>query len=303
MIRNNAKKLLVLLLLSVGACELKAQQFPQFSQYMYNGLVINPAYAGSKDYLSLTGVYRKQWADFPGAPETQTFTAHGPLSQGKMGLGFIFINDKTSDASKHMDFSAAYAFHIETGSGKLSLGIQGGISQYTTDLTKLRVYDLNDNIANSNESEIFPLASAGLYYYTEKFYAGFSVPQLLSNSPKAAPSLVNHFFLTSGIVLGSSDNFKLKPSFLLKMTSTSPVSYDINLNAFFGKVIGVGVSYRSEDAIVGMIELQLTPQLRLGYSYDMVQSDIKDFAPASHEIMLGYDFGHEVPKVRVPRYF
>jgi len=303
MMRNNTRTLLVLLLLLAGACDLKAQQYPQFSQYMYNGLIINPAYAGSKDYLSLTGVYRKQWADFPGAPETETFTAHGPLSQGKMGLGLVFINDKTSEASKHMDISAAYAFHIETGSGTFSLGVQGGIAQYSTDLSKLRVYDLNDNVAGLNESEIFPIASAGLYYYTDKFYAGFSVPQLLTNSPKAAPSLVNHFFLTSGIVLGSGDNFKLKPSFLLKMTSTSPLSYDINLNAFFGKVIGIGVSYRAEDAIVGLVELQLTPNLRLGYSYDMVQSAIKDFAPASHEIMLGYDFGHEVPKVRVPRYF
>jgi type IX secretion system PorP/SprF family membrane protein len=303
MMRNNTRTLLVLLLLLAGTCDLKAQQFPQFSQYMYNGLIINPAYAGSKDYLSLTGVYRKQWADFPGAPETETFTAHGPLSQGKMGLGLVFINDKTSDASKHMDISAAYAFHIETGGGTLSLGIQGGITQYSTDLSKLRVYDLNDNVAGLNESEIFPIASAGLYYYTDKFYAGFSAPQLLTNSPKAAPSLVNHFFLTSGIVLGSGDNFKLKPSFLLKMAPPAPLSYDINLNAFFGKVIGIGVSYRSEDAIVGLVELQLTPNLRLGYSYDMVQSAIKDFAPASHEIMLGYDFGHEVPKVRVPRYF
>src|SRR5689334_11751217 len=149
MMRNNAKTLLVLLLLSLGA-ELKAQQFPQFSQYMYNGMILNPAYAGSKDYLSLTGVYRKQWADFPGAPETETFTAHGPLSEGQMGLGLVFINDKTSDASKHMDISAAYAFHIETGSGTLSLGVQGGIAQYSTDLSKLRVYDLNDNVAGLN---------------------------------------------------------------------------------------------------------------------------------------------------------
>ena len=297
------KKLLLLLLLFVAALNLTAQQTPHYSQYMYNGLAINPAYAGSKDYLSLAALYRKQWVDFPGAPETQTFSAHSPISQGKMGLGFLFVNDKTGESNKRMDFIASYAFHIETGGGVLALGIQGGIIQFSNDFTKLRVWDTGDNVANMDESEMFPTAGAGLYFYTGKFYAGASAPQLLSTDPKLAPTLVNHFFLTSGIVLGSSDNFKLKPSFLLKMAPPSPLSYDINLNAFFGKVLGVGVSYRSEDAIVGLLQLQLTPQLRLGYSYDMVQSDIKDFAPASHEIMLGYDFGHEVPKVRVPRYF
>ena len=297
------KKLLLLLFTSVAALNLTAQQIPHYSQYMFNGLAINPAYAGSKDYLSLTALYRKQWVDFPGAPETQTFSAHGPLSQGKMGLGFLFVNDKTGESNKRMDFLASYAFHIETGSGVLALGVQGGIAQFSNNLSKLRVFDLGDNVANMDESEIFPMAGAGIYYYTEKFYAGASAPQLLSTDPKAAPSLVNHFFFTTGIVLGSGDNFKLKPSVMLKSVAPSPLSYDINLNAFFGKMIGVGVSYRSEDAIVGLLELQLTPQLRLGYSYDMVQSDIKDFAPGSHEIMLGYDFGHEVPKVRVPRYF
>lgn len=297
------KKLLLLLLTSVAALQLTAQQNPQYSQYMYNGLAINPAYAGSKDYISLAAAYRKQWVDFPGAPETQTFSAHTPISQKKMGLGFLFVNDKTGESNKRMDFMLSYAFHIETGSGILALGIQGGISQFSNDLSKLRTFDPGDNIANRNETEMFPNAGAGLYYYAEKFYAGASAPQLLSTDPKAAPPLVNHFFVTSGVVLGSGDNFKLKPSFLLKFVQSAPLNYDINLNAFFGKIVGVGVSYRSEDAIVGMIELQLTPQLRLGYSYDMIMSDIKDYAPASHEIMLGYDFGHEVPKVRVPRYF
>jgi type IX secretion system PorP/SprF family membrane protein len=301
--KNDMKKLLVLLFLSVAAVDLSAQQTPLFSQYMYNGLAINPAYAGSKDYLSLTAVYRKQWVDFPGAPQTQTFTAHGPLSQGKMGLGFLFMNDKTGEANKRMDFIAAYAFHIQTGSGTLSLGIQGGVIQFSNDMTKLRTFDLGDNIAGMNESEISPTAGAGLYYYTDKFYFGASAPQLLTNDPKVAPKLDQHFFVTSGIVLGSSDNFKLKPSFLLRLAPPAPLSYDINLNAFFGRMLGIGVSYRAEDAIVGLLELQITPQLRFGYSYDMIQSDIKNYASGSHEFMLGYDFGHEVPKVRVPRYF
>jgi type IX secretion system PorP/SprF family membrane protein len=112
-----------------------------------------------------------------------------------------------------------------------------------------------------------------------------------------------HYFFTTGIVLGGSDNFKVKPSVMLKYAQNVPLNYDINANLFFGKVLGVGVSYRSEDALVGLLSLQLTPQLRFGYSYDMIQTDIKDYGPASHEFMLGYDFGHEVPKVRVPRYF
>jgi type IX secretion system PorP/SprF family membrane protein len=148
-------------------------------------------------------VYRKQWADFPGAPETQTFSAHGPLSQGQMGLGFLFVNDKTGESNKRMDFIAAYAFHIETGSGKLSLGIQGGVVQFSNDMTKLRTFDAGDNTASLNESEISPTAGAGLYYYTERFYAGFSAPQLLTSESETAPDLTSHYFLTSGIVLGS----------------------------------------------------------------------------------------------------
>ncbi|HLG34028.1 MAG TPA: type IX secretion system membrane protein PorP/SprF [Bacteroidia bacterium] len=303
------KKLFVFLLAAVTASNLYAQQNPHYSQYMFNGLAINPAYAGSKDYLSTCALYRMQWMDFPGAPKTATFSIHGPISAGKMGLGFTFISDKIGPTSR-MDFNAAYAFHIETGSGVFALGIQGGGTQYSAKLSDLHTFDLNDDVqANGDKSEFRPNAGAGLYYYTEKFYAGLSVPELLKDDPKSTsdiktgPSNAMHYFFTTGIVLGSSDNFKLKPSVMVKYARNAPVNYDINANFFFGKVLGVGVSYRSEDALVGLLSLQLTPQLRFGYSYDMIQTDIKEFGPASHEFMLGYDFGHEVPKVRVPRYF
>jgi type IX secretion system PorP/SprF family membrane protein len=303
------KKLLVFLLAVVTANNLFAQQTPQYSQYMFNGLAINPAYAGSKDYLSACALYRMQWMDFPGAPKTGTFSIHTPISAGKMGLGLTFITDKIGPTSR-MDFSAAYAFHIETGSGVFALGVKGGGTQYSAKLSELKTFDPNDQVQiNGDKSEFRPQAGAGLYYYTDKFYAGLSVPELLKDDPKKSsdiktgPSNAMHYFFTTGIVLGSSDNFKIKPSVMLKYADSAPLNYDINANLFFGKVLGIGVSYRSEDALVGLLSLQLTPQLRFGYSYDMIQTDIKDFAPASHEFMLGYDFGHEVPKVRVPRYF
>jgi len=298
------KKIFTFLIAAVIANNLSAQQMPQYSQYMFNGLAINPAYAGSKDYLSVAALYRKQWVNFPGAPETQTFSIHAPVSEGKMGLGFTFVNDKIGKSSKRMDFYGHYAFHIETGSGVLALGIQGGATQFSTKFSELRVFDVGDNVvANGDETEFVPNAGAGLYYYSETFYAGASVPQLLSTTPKSGPKNVSHYFFTTGIVLGGSDNFKVKPSVLLKYVQNAPMQYDINANVFIGKIIGVGVSYRAEDAIVGLLSLQLTPQLRFGYSYDLTQTEIKDYGTGSHEFMLGYDFGHEVPKVRVPRYF
>ena len=304
------KKIFLFLLAAVIAENLVAQQNPHYSQYMFNGLAINPAYAGSKDYLSACALYRQQWSDFVGAPKTATFSIHAPISAGKMGLGLNVISDKIGPVTQ-MDFKACYAFHIETGSGVFALGIQGGGSQYTAKLSGLNTFDHGDNVqANGDKSEFHPIAGAGLYYYNaDKFYAGLSVPQLLKDDPKSAsdvktaPSETMHYFFTTGIVLGSSDNFKLKPSVMLKYVKGAPLNYDINANAFFGKVVGIGVSYRSEDAIIGLLSLQLTPQLRFGYSYDMTQSDIKDYSSGSHEVMLGYDFGHEVPKVRVPRYF
>ena len=303
------KKIFLFLLTAVCGTQVFAQQSPQYSQYMFNMLAINPAYAGSKDYLSTCALYRQQWTDFTGAPKTATFSIHGPLSAGKMGLGFTFINDKIGPVTRN-DFFASYAFHIETGSGVFALGIQGGGVQYSAKLSDLRTFDVGDNVqANGDESEFLPNAGAGLFYYSEKFYAGFSVPQLLSDDPKSTsdiktgPSTSMHYMFNTGIVLGSSDNFKVKPSVMLKSVSGSPLTYDINANFFFGKIVGVGISYRNEDAIVGLLSLQLTPQLRFGYSYDMTQSDIKDYSSGTHEIMLGYDFGHQVPKVRVPRYF
>jgi type IX secretion system PorP/SprF family membrane protein len=303
------KKIFILLLTAATGLGANAQQLSHYSQYMFNGLVINPAYAGSKNYLSAAALYRQQWTDFDGAPKTATFSIHSPISSGKMGLGFTFISDKIGPTSR-MDFFGSYAFKIETGSGVFALGIQGGATQYTATLSGLRTFDAGDNVqANGDDSEFLPNAGAGLYYYTETFYAGFSVPHLLSDDPKSSsdtktgPSNVMHYLFTTGIVLGSSDNFKIKPSVMLKYVQAAPFNYDINANFFFGKILGVGLSYRSEDAIVGLLSLQLTPNLRLGYSYDLTQSDIKDYSNGSHEIMLGYDFGSEVPKVRVPRYF
>ena len=305
----NMKKIFLFLLAACAANNLSAQQNPQYSQYMFNGLAINPAYAGSKDYLSVAALYRQQWSGFEGAPKTATVSVHGPVSAGKMGLGFTFISDKIGPVSR-MDFFGSYAFHIETGSGIFALGIQGGGTQYSAKLSSLHTIDLNDELqAAGDKSEFLANAGAGLYYYSSTFYAGLSVPQLLSDNRKSAsdvktgPSTAMHYLFNTGIVLGSSDNLKVKPSVMLKYVQGAPLTYDINANLFFGKIIGVGVSYRSQDAIVGLLSLQLTPELRFGYSYDLTQTDIKDYSSGSHEVMLGYDFGHEVPKVRVPRYF
>jgi type IX secretion system PorP/SprF family membrane protein len=305
------KKIIFLTLLAISSLFVQAQQEIMVSQYMFNGLFINPAYAGSHKYFSTTLLHRSQWVDFEGAPKTFIVSIDGPISNEKMGLGFSVAHDKIGVTSQ-TDFSANYAYKVKLGAGKLSFGIKGGLSNYSANTNELKVWDENDQIlADDNQSQFLPKFGFGTYYSTEKWYAGVSIPTLLAYESGQAFSfnvdkssfLRKHFLINGGYVFDLNEKLKLKPSTLIKYVKSAPIEMDINCSVLYNETIWLGVSYRTNDAIVGIIEYQANKRFRVGYSYDFTLTEIGDYSSGSHEIMIGYDLGKDLINVKTPRFF
>jgi type IX secretion system PorP/SprF family membrane protein len=310
--KNFTVKLLLLLAVFVfGTFAAIAQQQPLFSHYMVNGLYINPAYAGSKEFVSTTLIARKQWSGFEGAPSTQIASLHAPLKKKRVGLGVVISNDKIG-ITNETDFYGSYAYHIPTKSGIISMGLSAGFSYFRSQFSDLTVWDPDDPVYETNSlSNVLPNFGAGVYYYSQKFYAGFSVPQILSYDADQAfhikvektHQVVRHYFLTSGMIVETGGELKLRPSMMVRYTSNAPAQFDLNMNLIISDIIWFGATYRSEDAIVVLAAYQVNKKMRIGYSYDITLSDIKTYSTGSHEIVLGYDFGFNVLKMKTPRYF
>ncbi|REK49197.1 MAG: type IX secretion system membrane protein PorP/SprF [Bacteroidetes bacterium] len=308
------KKLLTSAMLLIGLGS-TAQQDILVSQYMFNHLLLNPAYSGSKDYMMATLLYRKQWVDFSGAPETQVASLHGPLGLTQLGWGGLISHDKIG-VTDRTDVYANAAYHLKLNQKmKLSLGLRGGGGIYSYKNSDLKVWDANDPaFAGDKVSRFLPNVGAGAYLYGERFYAGVSVPTIISYDPVKSlsvnlsggdviPHQVRHYFATAGAVFELHPDVMMKPSVLVKYVDAAPVEADFNVNFLFANTLWLGGSYRTGDSFVALLEIQLTKKLRLGYSYDFTFTDIKDYSSGSHEIMLGYDFGFDIMKMRTPRYF
>ncbi|HQU99661.1 MAG: type IX secretion system membrane protein PorP/SprF [Bacteroidia bacterium] len=305
------KQFIFLLILFLACTQIQAQQAPVYSQYMFNPLIINPAYAGSKPYMSATLLTRKQWLNFKGSPFTSSATIHTPLKNKRMGLGLSVSNDQVG-ITNQTDLYGSYAYKLPIKEGNLSFGISGGVSFYKSNLSNLTVWDANDVVYEVNVlTNQLPNFGAGLFYSTDKWYAGFSVPQLLSYSwrngihdgTNAVHRPVQHYFLTGGYAFEKSEDLVLKPSVLFRYVQNAELQFDLNLNVLINKIIWVGASYRYKDAMVAIFEYQLSRKLRLGYAYDYPLSKINSISVGSHEIMVGFDFGYDIMKVRNPRYF
>jgi type IX secretion system PorP/SprF family membrane protein len=284
-----------------------AQQDPQYTQYMYNMNVVNPAYAGSKESLSITALYRNQWSGFDGAPETFTFSAHSPLGD-KVGLGLSAIKDElgpVSETNVYADFS--YTLEIG-GNTKIALGVKAGATFHDVGLTDLELQDPNDPFFSQNISNTYPNVGAGAFLYGDNFYVGVSVPNLLNSVHLDENGLkygseTNHYFGTAGYVFQVSENVKLKPSVMVKSAFDAPVSFDGNLNALFFEKFEIGASYRLDDSFSGLVGFQVTDNIRIGYAYDYITSDLDAVADASHEVILTFDLFFNKRTLRSPRYF
>lgn len=304
-------KITMIFIFSALFTQVKGQQDPMISQYMFNGLFLNPAYAGSHKYFESTLLYRKQWVNFVGAPQSILAAVDGPLQNNKMGVGLILMNDKIG-VTNQTDILANYSYNVKVGEGKLAFGIKAGISQFRASVSDLVYWDEADPVYVSNiQSKVIPRFGTGAYYYQDKWYAGVSVPTLLAydNSYKFsanindASNLRRHLLVTGGYVFTLNDNWKIKPSALIKYTHAAPIEVDINTNVLYKDMIWLGVSFRTGDSFVTMLEYQANDRFRIGYAHDFTITKIRNYSTGTHEIMVGYDFGKDFTKVKTPRYF
>ncbi len=286
-----------------------SQHFPIYSQYMMNGLAINPAYAGSRDVLSATFLYRKQWVGFDGAPTIYSMAAHMPFRNQRVALGFLIANESIG-IENNTSLFGNYAYRVNLGNGKLALGLKAGFNIVKEQNSKITLHDPNSDIAfeNIKETAFLPDFGFGMYFSNTKYFVGFSVPSLLnykSNGEISKTELKSYnLLLTGGYLLKFSDQIKLKPSTLVKYKYESLPQYDLNLNLILFKddILWVGASYRNKEAFIYLIEVQLSRKFRLGYSFDQSIGKLSNYNNGSHEIMIRYEWRDKVRTLN-PLYF
>lgn len=288
---------------------LKGQQEPMYSQYMFNMIHINPAYTGNRAVDNITALYRAQWVGITGAPRTGSITWDRRIEGSNEGIGLQVYNDQLG-IEKTTGVQAFYSHRIPFDDAFLSLGVSGGLLNYRANLSETNPLDNTDPLLQNDVNGWLPTAGFGMLFATEKWYVGLSVPALLHTKIDAENQLNqksfganNHYFLTGGYLFTLSEVVKLKPSILIKAVKGATVQYDFNLNGWFHDILGVGVSYRTGDAFVGMVEFQVLPQLRIGYSYDYTISDLKSYNKGTHEIMLRLELGGASKEAQSPRYY
>ena len=290
-----------------------AQFEPQFTQYMFNEMFINPAYAGSRKQISATAVYRNQWVGLQGAPKTQTFSMHGPLMNQKLGVGLTVINENIG-VTHEFAMYGNYAYRIQAGSnGAFAMGIQAGFINHQENLSEVIINEENDQEFLYNTPHVFlPNAGFGFYYDTDRFYAGISVPRIIYNDVAGnGTSEVHsnldfetwHYCLATGYVFPVTESIKIKPSLLAKAVQGAPMIAEFTVQSLFREIFWLGVSYRTEDSFSGLVNFQISPQFRVGYSYDYTTTELNSYNNGTHEISIGYDFSLNKKKVVTPRYF
>ena len=291
-----------------GLSSTQAQQLPQFTQYMYNTISVNPAYAGSRDGFSLTALNRNQWVGIEGAPRTQTLSIHSPLRNERIGVGLSVINDKTGYENYtyiYGDISYTIPVGRET---TLSFGIKGGFSYYDLDedlFTDPQVMD--DPFFRDQFNKWTPNVGAGLYLSAQNWYVGLSAPKLINNDNNDFNQYVAleqvHYYLTGGYVFDLNDTWKLRPTALAKATSGAPLSVDISATTIYDEKLYLGATYRIDDAIGAFVDLRVFEPLRIGYAYEYSISDLRPYTSGSHEIILIYEFRFRNTRYKSPRFF
>lgn len=272
-----------------------AQQRPIQSLYMFDPLLINPAFAGTQVQLSATSIYRNQWVNFPGAPKTLTFSAHSGFKQNRVGLGIIAGKDQIGihdESSLYFTYSYKLPLSRFDKSTSISFGIQGGFNALRSDYT----------LTISREEDKFgvyrsfnPNFGAGVFFKNKKYYAGISVPYMLNselltvNSAfQSAARRYRYYYISGGFTQKLSNSVKIVPSTLIRIQDKAPVSFDLTLITVLYDAVGIGVSYRLNDSVIGLFELQLNENFHVGYAYDLTSSDIRQYSNGTHEIMLNY---------------
>jgi type IX secretion system PorP/SprF family membrane protein len=285
----------------------KAQQDPQYTQYMYNTMSINPAYAGSRGHFSMTALARTQWVGVDGAPDTQTFSVNTPIGYSGIGVGLNIINDKLGPSTETY-FDANISYTIRTSEeGQLAFGMRAGGRILNLDWSKGR-FQTPDAIFNNNlNNKFLPTIGAGVFFHKPKWYVGLSVPNFLRTQHyddfvEAVSAERMHYFAIAGYVFDLTKNIKFKPAILSKIVSGAPLSLDVSANFLFNEKFSFGVAYRWDDAISAIVGFQISETLTLGYAYDLTTSNFNNYNSGSHEVMLTFNV-LENKKLKSPRFF
>jgi len=305
------KKIQLLILSVLFSSVALAQQQAMFTEYMYNEVTLNPAYAGSHGVISATAIARRQWVGIEGAPSTLSFNAHSPLKNENIALGISIVHDQiTVSRNFNMFGSASYkiAFSKEN---HLHFGLQYGFTSISEDLTS---FDGLQSDASSDPdlgietaSGVIPNVGFGMYYYNHQFYIGVSSPQLLNNAIEFGsaelPELERHYFLNSGYVFNLSPEFKFKPTIFVKVVENVRPNFDFTGTFIWNEVVSIGAAWRSFDSFDILAGFQINEQFKLGYAYDLTTTSLNQFNNGSHEIALNYKFSFSDDKIITPRHF
>lgn len=302
------KKIVYSLMLLLGL-SVSAQQEPQYTQYMYNPSVINPAYAGSLGYGSLFSLYRTQWIGLEGAPKTLNLAYHQPLENSNLGLGGNLVHDEIGpSATTNLAIDISYTIHFENES-RLAFGMKVGGQLLNIDYTKLNHYNPSDvSFSNNITNQFSPNIGAGLFYYNENSYLGLAVPMLLQTKryDEFAYSDVNrrqHFYLAGGKVYDLSYNLKFKPAFVAKMVAGAPLQLDLTGNFLIDEKFTVGLAYRWSAAVSALVGFKVSDRLAIGYGYDRETTRLANFNSGSHELFLQFDLFKITQHLETPRFF
>ncbi len=313
----NIYKIAALLSITLLSFQSFAQQDPQFTQYMYNMSVINPAYATAEEgILNLGGFYRTQWVGFEGAPKTGSFFAHTPIND-KIELGLSFTNDNIGDIVNENNVFADFAYVLPVGvESKISFGVKAGFTFFDAifDDFVLQSGNVSTDVAfNENISKAFPNIGIGAFFFSNNYYLGLSAPNMLTtkhieneNGIKATGVQDIHFFFTGGYIFDINPNLKFKPAFMAKAVKGAPMAMDITANVLVNEKLEAGLGYRLGDAVSALVNFRITPDLKIGYAYDYTTSNLGNFNSGSHEIFILFNvdlFGFKNGYDRSPRFF
>jgi len=292
----------------LSTLKLSAQQEPMYTQYMFNTLSVNPAYAGSANALNILALSRHQWVGLEGAPNTQTLVIQSPIKIYNLGLGLTALRDKigpTIQNAFYLDLS--YSLRLSKNS-RLATGLKVGTSVFNVDLNSLSPSSSTDNLFQNNVTSGWrPNVGFGLYYkYTNKFYAGLSVPKVLENKIDNNPFSTQqkrHLFAIAGMALPISNFIVFKPTMLAKVITGAPAEFDLTANFLFINKLWAGINYRTGDSFGLLFQYQISEQLKAGYAHDFTSTNLRKYSAGTHEIMIQYEFNYKDNKVESPRYF
>jgi len=299
------------LLLLIAGFSAFAQQDPQYTQYMYNTLVVNPGYTGSTGGLEANLLHRSQWVGIDGAPRTQSLSIHSPYSQDydNIGIGLSVVNDRIGPGDE-IYADANFSYTIPMGvEGKLAFGLKAGVRSLNIDWSRGRYYQEGDPLLNNNiNNKISPAIGAGLYYYTDTWYAGISVPNFIrSNNYNDVQESVMadrlHYYAIAGYVFNLTDGLKFKPAVMTKIVTGAPIIVDASANFLLQETVTLGAAYRWSDAVSALAGVQVTENIFVAYSYDYSVTDLNKYNIGTHEIMVRFQLLPKSNRIKSPRFF